>query len=79
MANFRGEEGSVSFDNGSGSVTAVAATTSWSLDLVKDGKGKIHISDLMNLDLIGNEIKVGQHCFGCTAGQGSSCSGALKN
>ena len=36
MANFRGEEGSVSFDNGSGSVTAVAATTSWSLDLVKD-------------------------------------------
>ena len=48
------------------------------LDLVKNGKGKIHISDLMNLDLIGNEIKVGQHCFGCTAGQGSSCSGALK-
>ena len=45
----------------------------------KNGKGKIHISDLMNLDLIGNEIKVGQHCFGCTAGQGSSCSGALKN
>ena len=38
---------------------------------VTDENGKI--------DLIGNEIKVGQHCFGCTAGQGSSCSGALKN
>ena len=49
------------------------------LDLRKSGRGKIHISDLMNLDLSGNEIRVGQHCFGCTAGQGSSCSGALQN
>jgi hypothetical protein len=23
-------------------------------------------------------IKIGQHCYGCTAGQGSSCGGALK-
>ena len=36
MAFFRGEEGSVSFDNGSGSVGAVASTTSWSLDGTKD-------------------------------------------
>ena len=36
MAFFRGEEGSVSFDNGSGSVGAVASTTSWSLDVTKD-------------------------------------------
>ena len=36
MAIVRGEEGSVSFDNGSGSVTAVAGTTSWSLDMTKD-------------------------------------------
>ncbi len=49
------------------------------LDLIKNGRKKIHISDLMNFDLSGNEIRVGQHCFGCTAGQGSSCSGALKN
>ena len=49
------------------------------LDLRKNGREKIHISDLMNLDLLGNEIRVGQHCFGCTAGQGSSCSGALQN
>ena len=49
------------------------------LDLIKNGRTKMHISDLMNFDLLGNEIRVGQHCFGCTAGQGSSCSGALKN
>ena len=49
------------------------------LDLVEKGRAKIHISQLMDLDIQGNEIRVGQHCFGCTAGQGSSCSGALKN
>ena len=36
MANVRGEEGSVSFDNGSGSVSAVVGTTAWALDLTKD-------------------------------------------
>ena len=36
MAFFRGEEGSVSFDNGTGSVGAVASTTAWSLDVTKD-------------------------------------------
>ena len=36
MAFFRGEEGSVSFDNGSGSVGAVASTTAWTLDTTKD-------------------------------------------
>ena len=36
MANVRGEEGSVSFDNGSGSVSAVVGTTSLTLDLTKD-------------------------------------------
>ena len=36
MAFFRGEEGSVAFDNGTGSVGAVASTTSWTLDVVKD-------------------------------------------
>ena len=36
MAFFRGEEGPVSLDNGTGSVGAVASTTSWTLDVVKD-------------------------------------------
>ncbi len=36
-----------------------------------------HISELMNIDLTGNPIVVAGHCYGCTAGQGSSCGGAL--
>ena len=36
MAFFRVEEGSVSFDNGTGSVGAVASTTAWTLDVTKD-------------------------------------------
>ena len=29
-------------------------------------------------DLAGNPIRVAGHCYGCTAGQGSSCGGALE-
>ena len=36
MAFFRGEEGSVSFDNGTGTVGAIASTTAWTLDVTKD-------------------------------------------
>ena len=36
MAFFRGEEGSVAFDNGSGTVGAIASTTAWTLDTSKD-------------------------------------------
>ena len=36
MTFFRGEEGSVSFDNGTGSVGAIASTTGWTLDVTKD-------------------------------------------
>jgi radical SAM/Cys-rich protein len=35
------------------------------------------LSDLLSDDLRGEDIVVAGHCFGCTAGQGSSCSGAL--
>ena len=28
-------------------------------------------------DLLGEPIKTGSHCFGCTAGAGSSCGGAV--
>jgi radical SAM/Cys-rich protein len=37
-----------------------------------------HLSDLLAADLGDNPIRVAGHCFGCTAGQGSSCGGALK-
>ncbi|MEM7304994.1 MAG: arsenosugar biosynthesis radical SAM (seleno)protein ArsS [Pseudomonadota bacterium] len=43
-----------------------------------EGKEKLHVSDLQNLNLKAHIIKTGDHCFGCTAGQGSSCSGALN-
>ncbi|RKZ46737.1 MAG: radical SAM protein [Candidatus Parabeggiatoa sp. nov. 3] len=36
-----------------------------------------HISELLKVDLKGNPIIVADHCYGCTAGQGSSCGGAL--
>lgn len=37
-----------------------------------------HVAELLeNLSLEGNPIVTGEHCFGCTAGQGSSCGGAL--
>jgi radical SAM/Cys-rich protein len=37
-----------------------------------------HLSDLLGLDPLGHPIAVGGHCYGCTAGQGSSCGGALR-
>jgi radical SAM/Cys-rich protein len=40
------------------------------------GRG-IHISALALRDLEGAPIAVADHCYGCTAGQGSSCGGAL--
>jgi radical SAM/Cys-rich protein len=48
------------------------------LSLTWDGRDHVHLSDLMQDDLAGNPIRVGGHCYGCTAGQGSSCGGALK-
>jgi radical SAM/Cys-rich protein len=36
------------------------------------------LEDLINDDLQDNPIQVAGHCYGCTAGQGSSCGGALK-
>ena len=47
------------------------------LPLSLDGVKRVHITDLLGRDLEGNPIAVRDHCYGCTAGQGSSCSGAL--
>jgi radical SAM/Cys-rich protein len=38
---------------------------------------RIHISQLVAAELTGRPIAVRDHCYGCTAGQGSSCGGAL--
>jgi radical SAM/Cys-rich protein len=37
-----------------------------------------HLRDLLATELGGRPIAVAGHCYGCTAGQGSSCGGALK-
>lgn len=36
-----------------------------------------HLRDLLTHDPSGENIRVADHCYGCTAGQGSSCGGAL--
>lgn len=41
-------------------------------------KTRLHISELQADDLTGNPIMVADHCYGCTAGQGSGCGGALE-
>ena len=43
------------------------------------GKPKTHLSELIDRNLTDNPIVIGEQCFGCTAGQGSSCGGALEN
>ena len=47
------------------------------LPLAIAGRPKTHITDAMREDLAGNPIVVRDHCYGCTAGQGSSSGGAL--
>jgi radical SAM/Cys-rich protein len=39
--------------------------------------GRVRLSDLIRVDLAGQPIAIADHCYGCTAGQGSSCGGAL--
>lgn len=41
------------------------------------GQARRHLVDLLDLDLTATPIAVGEHCFACTAGQGSSCGGAF--
>jgi len=47
------------------------------LPLAVAGRARPHLRDALALDLEGNPIVVRDHCYGCTAGQGSSCGGAL--
>jgi radical SAM/Cys-rich protein len=45
---------------------------------INSNRKQQHISELIKVDLKGNPIVVAGHCYGCTAGQGSSCGGALS-
>ena len=46
------------------------------LPLIEKGK-KMHLNDVTNSNLNKRDILIADHCYGCTAGQGSSCGGAL--
>ena len=48
------------------------------LPLRHGARDHVHLSDLLDADVTDLPIRVAGHCFGCTAGQGSSCGGALK-
>jgi Protein of unknown function (DUF3641) len=49
------------------------------LPLARCGREPVRLADLLDDDITGNPIRVAGHCFGCTAGQGSSCGGALED
>jgi radical SAM/Cys-rich protein len=42
-----------------------------------DGGGGLHVADIRPENLRGRRVVTGRHCFGCTAGAGSSCGGAI--
>ena len=47
------------------------------ISLPHSNRIRIHLSEIMDSDLEKNEIAIADHCYACTAGQGSSCGGAL--
>ncbi|WP_395627756.1 DUF3641 domain-containing protein, partial [Daejeonella sp.] len=48
------------------------------LDLKVATTGSIHLSEFDTNLLHKREIVLKQHCFGCTAGAGSSCAGTIS-
>jgi radical SAM/Cys-rich protein len=47
------------------------------IPLALRGRARVRLADLLASDVATNPIAVLDHCYGCTAGQGSSCGGAL--
>lgn len=47
------------------------------MPLIATDHERPRLKDLLQSDLEGKPIAVADHCYGCTAGQGSSCGGAL--
>ena len=48
------------------------------LGIRNNDEERMHLSELLNTGITGKPIIVRNHCYGCTAGQGSSCAGALN-
>ncbi|WP_097460555.1 arsenosugar biosynthesis radical SAM (seleno)protein ArsS [Mangrovitalea sediminis] len=48
------------------------------MPLIATDRQRAHLRDLLAQRLDGLPIAVADHCYGCTAGQGSSCGGALE-
>ena len=46
------------------------------LPLTEQGR-KVHLNEISDGYLNQRNIMIADHCYGCTAGQGSSCGGAL--
>lgn len=44
----------------------------------KIASDRTHLSELLQQKMEGRPIVVANHCYGCTAGQGSSCGGSLE-
>jgi radical SAM/Cys-rich protein len=49
------------------------------LPMKDDLQDRYHIAELNGNKLEGKSIVIGDHCYGCTAGRGSSCGGALRD
>jgi len=49
------------------------------MPLLTSSRPRPHLKDLLGDDLENKMIAVGEHCYGCAAGQGSSCGGALND
>jgi radical SAM/Cys-rich protein len=43
-----------------------------------EGKPRTNLLELCGIELEGRPIMVGEHCYACTAGEGSSCTGELS-
>lgn len=49
------------------------------LEMPVPNQAKRHLRDLLDQRFDGEPIAIADHCYGCTAGQGSSCGGALED
>ena len=49
------------------------------MPIANEAHPRLHLRDATTETLAGGAIRVADHCYGCTAGQGSSCGGALAD